>query len=224
MRNGAIGRTDAVGSTAGGLVRARTDRIELDIELGAIGPIEGERGGADAGDFGPTFDEFYAAHYRRAVSMAWALSGSREAAEDLVQDAMADAHRRWPTIAEYDAPALWLRRAVVNRSVSLRRRLAARARGLARLESRAGTDALDAASDDHVNARDAQLWATVRRLPSRQGQLVALVYVEGLAVTDAAAVLGVAVPTAKTHLVRARRRLAHDLAAWREPIDQGERP
>lgn len=159
----------------------------------------------------PPFDAFYAGHYRRTVSLAWALTGSRETAEELVQDAMADAHRRWRTIGAYDDPARWLRRAVVNRSVSVRRRLVHRARGDARLASRLATE-----RGAGLDARDAQLWATVRRLPARQAQLVALVYVEGLTIADAAATLDVAVPTAKTHLARARARLAADLAAWRD--------
>lgn len=161
----------------------------------------------------PTFAVFYAEHYRRAVGLAWALTGSRETAEELVQDAMADAHRRWRTIGDYDQPAQWLRRAVVNRSVSLRRRLVNRARGDARLAVRLG-----AGAGEGLDARDAQLWATVRRLPGRQAQLVALVYVEGLTIAEAATTLGIAVPTAKTHLSRARVRLAAQLAAWRDDL------
>ncbi len=167
----------------------------------------------------PTFAAFYARHYRRTVGLAWALTGSRETAEELVQDAMADAHRRWGTIGAYDDPARWLRRAVVNRSVSVRRRLVHRARGDARLAARLG-----AAAGAGLDARDAQLWATVRRLPARQAQLVALVYVDGLTIADAAATLDVALPTAKTHLARARARLATDLAAWRDDTDPQEDP
>lgn len=163
----------------------------------------------------PTFAAFYAAHYRRAVGLAWALTGSRETAEELVQDAMADAHRRWRTIGEYDRPEQWLRRAVANRSVSVRRRLTHRTRGDARLAARAAADATAG-----LDVRDAQLWATVRRLPARQAQLIALVYVEGLTIADAAATLDVAVPTAKTHLARAKARLAADLAAWRDDTPQ----
>lgn len=165
----------------------------------------------------PPFASFYAEQYRRAVSLAWALTGSRETAEELVQDAMADAHRRWHTVGAYEQPAQWLRRAVVNRSVSVRRRLVNRARGDARFASR-----LAAGAGAGLEPHDAQLWATVRRLPARQAQLVALVYVEGLTIADAAATLDVAVPTAKTHLARARARLATDLAAWRDDTPQEE--
>ena len=96
-----------------------------------------------------------------------------------------------------------------TRSVSTRRRAIARAKGTLRLVAQTRTSS-------ELDARDGQLWATVRRLPNRQGQLAALVYVEGLTLANAADVLGIAVPTAKTHLARARARLAHDLASWRE--------
>jgi RNA polymerase sigma factor (sigma-70 family) len=155
----------------------------------------------------PTFATFYATNYRRAVALASVLTGSRNAAEDLVQDAMADAHRRWPTISQYDNPTAWLNRAIANRSVSLRRRLLVRDRGLAKLQS--GTaEAVD------LEARDGELWQRVRRLPARQSQLVALVYVERLSVAEAADTLGIGLPTAKTHLARAKERLARDLKDW----------
>ena len=163
-------------------------------------------------DYPLPFASFYASNVRRAVSLAWVLTGSRETAEELVQDVMADAHRRWRTVGAYDQPAQWLRRAVLNRSVSTRRRAIARAKGTLRLVAQTRTSS-------ELDARDGQLWATVRRLPNRQGQLVALVYVEGLTIADAADVLGIAVPTAKTHLARAKARLAHDLASWREGPD-----
>jgi RNA polymerase sigma factor (sigma-70 family) len=175
-------------------------------EVGRAGPV-------DANELPrvvpAVFAVFYAAHVRRAVSLAWVLTGSRELAEELVQDVMADAHRRWSIVGAYDQPVQWLRRAVVNRSVSVRRRALARMRGTAKL-------AAQVSASNELDVRDAQLWATVRRLPSRQCQLVALVYVDGLTLADAAGTLGIAVPTAKTHLARAKARLADELDAWRD--------
>jgi RNA polymerase sigma-70 factor, ECF subfamily len=156
---------------------------------------------------GVTFPVFYAANYRRAVSLALALTGSMQTAEDLVQDAMADAHRRWRKVSAYDNPAAWVNRAIVNRSVSVRRRLTARAKGDRVLAAGATTNEL--------TPHDGELWAAVRRLPTRQMQLVALVYVERQTIAEAADTLGIGLPTAKTHLARAKERLAGDLADWR---------
>ena len=124
----------------------------------------------DVGDVGSVvrdyplpFAAFYASNVRRAVSLAWVLTGSRETAEELVHHVMADAHRRSRTVGAYDQPAQWLRRAVLNRSVSTRRRAVARAKGTLRLVAQTCTSS-------ELDARDGQLWATVRRLPNRQGQ------------------------------------------------------
>jgi RNA polymerase sigma-70 factor (ECF subfamily) len=56
--------------------------------------------------------------------------------------------------------------------------------------------------------RNEELWQAVRRLPVRQGQAIALVYVEDMAVADVARVLGCSVGAVKQHLSRARARLA----------------
>jgi len=70
----------------------------------------------------PAFDQLYRSDYRRLVALAYGLSGSRSAAEELAQEAFLAAHRRWNEIGAYDDPSAWLRRVVVNRSVSLLRR------------------------------------------------------------------------------------------------------
>ena len=52
------------------------------------------------------------------------------------------------------------------------------------------------------------LWRAVRRLPRRQAQVVALHYLEALAVLEVAAVLQCAEATVRVHLHRARTALA----------------
>ena len=84
----------------------------------------------------PAFDQLYRSDYRRLVALAYGLSGSRTAAEELAQEAFLAAHRRWDEIGAYDDPSAWLRRVVVNRSVSLLRRRVAEGLALARLGAR----------------------------------------------------------------------------------------
>jgi DNA-directed RNA polymerase specialized sigma24 family protein len=60
------------------------------------------------------------------------------------------------------------------------------------------------------------VWLHVRRLPRRQAAVIALVYVDDLTIEQAANTLGISVPTAKTHLQRARRALA---AALKEELE-----
>lgn len=83
-----------------------------------------------------TFDELYQRDFRALVALAYGLSGSRAAAEELAQEAFLAAHRRWDRIGGYDDPSAWLRRVVVNRSVSAVRRRMAERRALARLGGR----------------------------------------------------------------------------------------
>lgn len=68
------------------------------------------------------FGNSYVAHYRPTVALAYALSGSPAAAEDLPQEAFVAALRRWDDVRHYDDPGVWVRRVVANRSVSAVRR------------------------------------------------------------------------------------------------------
>jgi len=154
------------------------------------------------------FDDFYRDRYARAVRLALVLTGSAAGAEDLVQDVMTAAHLKWSRIASYDSPEAWLRRAIVNRAISRHRRMAVAAKGLLKLTATARTSV-------ELGESDWELWRRVRALPSRQAQIVALVYVEGLTLDGAAQVLGISLPTAKSHLARAKQRLEHDLSDWR---------
>ena len=160
-------------------------------------------------DAAPTipFVDFYRQRYPRAVRLAVVLTGSVGSAEDVVQDVMIDAHRRWARISAYEDPGAWLRRAIVNRAISRHRRVAVAAKGFLRLtaDARLSIDLVDS---------DWELWRRVRSLPARQAQMIALVYVEGLTLEGAATVLGISTPTAKSHLARAKQRLETELSDW----------
>ena len=153
----------------------------------------------------PAFDELYRSDYRRLVALAYGLSGSRSAAEELAQEAFLAAHRRWGEIGAYDDPSAWLRRVVVNRSVSLLRRRVAEAVALARLGMRRELP-------DALPEPDEVVWRAVRALPRRQAQVVALNYIDDRPVAAFAAILGCAEGTVKAHLHQARQSLSRTLA------------
>jgi RNA polymerase sigma-70 factor (sigma-E family) len=151
-----------------------------------------------------SFDQFYRQEYRTAVTMAYGLSGSRTAAEEIAQEAFLAAHRRWSRICDYDEPGLWLRRVVVNRSVSAVRRRIAEARAMTRLGARPHLP--------HVlPEQHEELWRAVRRLPAQQAKAVVLHYVDDCSVAEIASILDCSQGTVKTHLHRARRALADAL-------------
>lgn len=152
----------------------------------------------------PSFESFYRAEFEAVAGLAYALSGSRLASEDLAQDAFLAAHRRWDEIGRYENPGAWVRRVVANQAVSLFRRRLAEARAVARLGR--SPDALP-----ELSAEGVDVWRAVRRLPRRQAQVVALFYLEDLPLDDIAAILDQSVNTVRTHLRRARKSLARRL-------------
>lgn len=152
----------------------------------------------------PSFEQFYRSEYRPVVGLAYALSGSRIAAEDLAQDAFVAAHRAWDRVGRYDKPEAWVRRVVANLSVSHFRRRTREARAIARFKPRD-------AYLPHLPAEDQQFWRAVRALPKRQAQAIALHYLEDRSIADIAGILGCAEATVRVHLHKGRETLARKL-------------
>ncbi len=157
-----------------------------------------------------TYDEFFAEEYPRLVPMLHALLGDRGRAEDLAQDALAQAHREWHRITAYDNPGAWVRRVARNLASNAARRSRRERRALRRVAH---------AHDDELTLADERLWALVRELPDQQRWTVALFYVEDMAVSAVADVLEIAEGTVKTHLSRARATLAARLGDPHEEPD-----
>jgi RNA polymerase sigma-70 factor (ECF subfamily) len=153
-----------------------------------------------------SFDSFYEREYRLLVALAHALTGSPAQAEDIAQEAMLAAYRRWDEVSRLGAPHAWVRRVCSNIAVSAVRRRMVEARGLLRLRRRRPD--VVAMDDD-----DATFWAEVRLLPRRQAQCIVLLYVYGCSVREVAEVLDCSEGTVKTHLSRGRSALAKRMGA-----------
>lgn len=164
------------------------------------------------------FDDLYTQEWSALVALGWSLTGSWPAAEDLVQDAFADAYRRWGHVGALDRPGAWVRRAVINRAASRHRRRSVETRGLARarglqLVTTDGSSS-DRTGDQAVdNVDDPAFWSAVRALPERQRACLALHYLEDRSVAEIAEVLDCRPATVKVHLHRGRQALAGRLAA-----------
>lgn len=160
-----------------------------------------------------SFDSFYRRERSGLVGLAFVLSGSRLAAEDLAQEALLAAYRRWDEVGRLDQPVAWVRKVVANNSFSLLRRLRVEAKALARA---AVGDRWSPITE--LPGPSAELWAEVRRLPRRQAETVALYYVTGLTMPEIASVLGCSKDTVNTHLRRARSTLASRLGVEENPV------
>ena len=152
------------------------------------------------------FEEFYVCERPSMVVLAYATSRSRLAAEAIAQDAFMAAFHDWERIGRLDNPSTWVRRVVVNRSVSLIRLRIASAKKLDRLEADNREAMIPA-----VPAETKHIWDAVGRLSRRQRQVVALRYVDELRLNEIADVLGCSKESVNTHLRRSHTRLARYL-------------
>jgi RNA polymerase sigma-70 factor (sigma-E family) len=159
-----------------------------------------------------TIEELFEAHYARLVHLARHLLDEPSTAEDLVMDAYESLARQWGRVRDPDAALGYLRACLVNGSRSrLRRQLTAR-RQLILLQG-ARADTTVAAAEQVVLSRheSTQVFDAVRRLPTRQRQVLVLRYYEELSVAAVAELLGCSTGSVKTHAYRGLRALAEDL-------------
>jgi RNA polymerase sigma-70 factor, ECF subfamily len=151
-----------------------------------------------------TFDSFFALERDPVLGLAFALTGDRAVAEDVVQDAFLEAFRKWDRIAGYDQPGAWVRRVVANMSVSTFRRRRSEFRMLTQLGARQ-----DVVPD--LSPSTLAFWQAVRALPKRQAQVTALFYLEDRPIAEIAQILQMAEGTVKKHLHDGRKTLVRTL-------------
>lgn len=139
----------------------------------------------------------------RLLRLAGRLSGKRDSARDIAQDAWLAIVRG---LQRLDDPArfrAWACAIVANRCADWVRRRAVRRNAMHAMQSTAAvTGPVDEASDDVSRLRSA-----LRRLPAEQRRLLALHHLDGLGVSEIATVLRVPVGTVKSRLHAARESL-----------------
>jgi RNA polymerase sigma-70 factor (ECF subfamily) len=161
-----------------------------------------------------TFEALVKEHYRKAYAFAYRMTGNREDAEDLTQDAFLRAYR---ALDRYDRSRpfeRWLFRIIANLFVdNLRSRPRQAPLSLdSPLEGNDGDslfseipdEAADPARHLMRNVMDERLQEALNRLPDAFRQTVLLTDVEGMSYDEAAEVLGCAVGTIRSRLHRAR--------------------
>jgi RNA polymerase sigma-70 factor (ECF subfamily) len=158
-----------------------------------------------------SFESFYRREFPRLLVLAGALSGAANA-DDVAQESMLVAYRRWDEIRSLVSPVGYVRQICLHKAVSVTRRRAVERRMLHRLGSRPAPAGAPLPEDSEL------FWCEVRFLPRRQAQVVALYYGLDLSVVDVAGTLECAEGTVKAHLSRARETLATRLGQNAEEL------
>lgn len=157
------------------------------------------------------FEKFIAPHMNRLYQSAYRLTGSREAAEDLVQEMLA---RLYPKISELegvDRPDAWLRKVLYRQFVDgLRKRSRRPEHYIA--DDPAAVDGLESQGDSPEKLADAaelrqHLEAALARLDPSSRLIVVMHFVEGYTLPEMAEIHNLPQDTLKTRLRRAKTRL-----------------
>jgi RNA polymerase sigma-70 factor (ECF subfamily) len=154
------------------------------------------------------------AYRRRVFGLAYSILRDRAAAEDVAQEVFV---KVWQGFGSYDGSArlsTWIYAITRNAAIgALRKR--SRLVSMSEPDVSAAVDSMEARSTAAEDA-DPQLWRLVEALPEKQRQAVVLFYQDDRPVEEIADMLGMPVNTVKTHLHRARARLAAALGAGKE--------
>lgn len=138
------------------------------------------------------------------VAASAMIVGNRGTAEEIVQDVLERTYKRWARVCRMDRPGAWVRRAVVNQSISAVRRDGAEFRALVRLGRRRVIVL------DEPEVATPEIWLAVRNLPDSQAAAIALHYGADLPISEVAVEMGTSEAAVKSLLHRARQALRRD--------------
>ena len=159
--------------------------------------------------------ELFQAHQLELVRLAVLMVGDLATAEDVVQDAFEQLHRRWRTLRKPSNALDYARSAVLNgcRSVHRRRLVARRHQPQIAAAARPDTDTAAAI------AQRTELMDAFRALPRRQREVLALRYYLDMSVADVATTLNISPSAVRSTASRGLDALARILPsrAAKEP-------
>ncbi len=156
-------------------------------------------------------------HVDRLYRAAWALCGSREDAEDLVQETFARVLSR-PRVIHGDDDLYYLMRVLRNTFLTSRRTASRRPHTVATLEDVVAADPRPTARPERALEMQ-ELYATIAALPEDFRLALVAVDVLGLSYREASRALRVREATLTTRLYRARKQITRQLT-----IEESEPP
>lgn len=159
--------------------------------------------GADPRDFA----EWLAARGAGLQRFAYLVTGSADDAPDLVQEALSKAYPRWAELARRGTADAYVRRSIVNASISGWRKN----RRLVSVDDPEPYVAPQRSASDAVDDAD-EAWRLCAELPAMQRAAVVLRFYEDLSFAQIAVVLDCPESTARSHVHRAVRALRERLS------------
>ena len=153
-------------------------------------------------------------HVDRLYRAAWGLCGSREDAEDLVQETFARVLSR-PRVIHGDEDLFYLMRVLRNTFLTSRRTAGRRPQTVATLDDVVAADNTPTGRPEQA-LEVQELYRTIAELPEDFRMALVAIDVLGLSYREAARALRVREATITTRLFRARKQVARRLA---EPSD-----
>jgi len=154
------------------------------------------------------FAAFVREHTPALLRTAYLLTGSGQAAEELVQDTLVRLYPKWHRVEQAEAPLAYVRRSLANGFVNQQRRASRREYAYADVPERAD----DRDPFGQLADRD-EIWARLAVLPERQRAALVLRFYEGLSDDDAADALGCRVGTVRSLVSRGLASLRSAMSA-----------
>lgn len=150
----------------------------------------------------PTFEDYVAGRGQALVRLAFLLCADRHLAEDLTQDTLFRAHRRWKRLSALDHPDAYVRRILLNEYLSWRRRRSSTELPVGPGEQGPAAGSVVEDTSDGLAARDVA-WRLLATLPRRQRAVLVLRFYEDLSDQQIAEVMGCAAATVRSQAARA---------------------
>ena len=155
-----------------------------------------------------TFDELIVTHLLAVQRFAICLSGDVHDAEEIVQEALLRAARRWQSFRGESAFQTWLFQIVVN---AFRDHRSARPKPEELPGELADRKWIDPAAQASAADLGEFIALAVSTLPPRQREVLVLHAYQHQSMAEIAAILGVSEQNARTNLALARKRLRETL-------------
>lgn len=159
---------------------------------------------------GSKLEALYASHIDGTVRLAYLMTGSREQAEDLAQEAFVRIAGRFYDLRSEDAFGAYLRTTVLNLSRGHLRRIRTHRSYLRRQNAR------EAVAAPYDPTEGSALWTALQRLAHRQRAALVLHYYEDLSERQTAEALGCSVSAVKSLVSRGLTELREQMSPGEE--------